>query len=179
LDTFTDRQRHAVGGIRDRVWELHADLKAYQRKPSSRRKTELTRRFDALFTTRTGYVTLDRLLRRLHANKHELLAVLDRPEIPLHTNGSENDIRCQLIRRKISAGTRSDTGRQCRDALLGLIKTCQKLQLSFPAYLGNRLKIPHAPTVPLLHDLVRARASPPERPAFCPCYVFPARDRHK
>ena len=31
---------------------------------------------------------LDRLLARLHANKPELLMVLDRPEIPLHTNGS-------------------------------------------------------------------------------------------
>jgi hypothetical protein len=30
---------------------------------------------------------------RLHANKPELLMVLDRPEIPLHTNGSERDIR--------------------------------------------------------------------------------------
>jgi hypothetical protein len=29
--------------------------------------------------------------------------VLDRPEIPHHTNGSENDIRCQVIRRKVSA----------------------------------------------------------------------------
>ena len=34
--------------------------------------------------------------------------VLGRPEIPLHTNGSENDIRCQVTRRKVSAGTRSD-----------------------------------------------------------------------
>jgi len=160
LDTFTDHHRRAVEGIRARIWTFYADLKAYQRKPSPRRKAELIRRFDALFTTRTGYVTLDRLLRRLHANKDELLAVLDRPEIPLHTNGSENDIRCQVIRRKISAGTRSDTGRQCRDAFLALIKTCQKLRVSFWAYLGNRLNIPDAATVPFLPDLVRTRASP-------------------
>ena len=160
LDTFTDHHRRAVERIRTRVWRFYADLKAYQRKPSPRRKAELIRRFDALFTTRTGYVTLDRLLRRLHANKDELLAVLDRPEIPLHTNGSENDIRCQVIRRKISAGTRSETGRQCRDGFLSLIKTCQKLRVSFWAYLGNRLNLPDAPTVPLLPDLVRARASP-------------------
>ncbi|NJN05284.1 MAG: transposase [Rhodobacteraceae bacterium] len=161
LDTFTDRHRQAVEGIRARLWKLYADLKDYQRKPSPRQKAELSRRFDALFTTRTGYVTLDRLLRRLHANKHELLAVLDRPEIPLNTNGSENDIRCQVIRRKISAGTRSETGRQCRDGFLGLIKTCQKLHLSFWAYLGSRLNIPHAPFVPPLPDIVRTRASPP------------------
>ena len=44
---------------------------------------------------RTGLVTLNSLLARLHANKPELLMVLDLPEIPLHTNGSENDIRCR------------------------------------------------------------------------------------
>jgi len=42
-------------------------------------------------------VTLDRLLERLHANKAELLMVLERPEIPLHTNGSENDVRCYVM----------------------------------------------------------------------------------
>ena len=31
--------------------------------------------------------------------------VLERPEIPLHTNGSENDIRCQVTKRKVSGGT--------------------------------------------------------------------------
>ena len=55
---------------------------------------------------------------RLNANKPELLMVLDRPEIPLHTNGSENDIRCHVTRRKVSVGTRSDIGRDCRDAFL-------------------------------------------------------------
>jgi hypothetical protein len=160
LDTFSDRQRRAKERIRARVWRLYADLKAYQKRPSARRKTNLARRFDALFTTRTGFATLDRLLRRLQANKGELLAVLDRPDIPLHTNGSENDIRCQVTRRKISAGTRSDAGRDCRDAFLGLMKTCRKLGISFWSYLGDRLHATDAPLIPPLPDLIRARASP-------------------
>jgi len=86
----------------------------------------LRARFDRIFRRRTGFVTLDRLLARLWANKAELLMVLQRPEIPLHTNGSENDIRCQVTRRKVSAGTRSDGGRDCRDAFPGLAKTCAK-----------------------------------------------------
>ena len=88
-------------------------------------------RFDRIFRRRTGFVMLDRLLERPHANKAELLQVLDHPEIPLHTNGSENDIRAQVTRRKVSGGTRSDAGRDCRDAFLGLAKTCAKLGLSF------------------------------------------------
>ena len=160
LDTFTDTQRQAVARIRARVWWFYADLKAYREQPSSRRKAELHRRFDALFTTRTGFATLDRLLKRLHANKDELLVVLDRPEIPLNTNGSENDIRCQVTRRNISSGTRSEAGRDCRNGFLSLMKTCRKLGLSFWAYLGDRLNVPDTPVIPLLPDLVRARASP-------------------
>jgi hypothetical protein len=158
LDTFTDGHRRAVARIRARVWWFYSDLKAYREKPSTRRKAELGRRFDALFTTRTGFVTLDRLLKRLHANKDELLVVLDRPEIPLNTNGSENDIRCQVTRRNISSGTRSENGRDCRDSFLGLMKTCRKLGLSFWTYLGDRLNVPYTPMIPLLPDLVRARA---------------------
>jgi hypothetical protein len=99
----------------------------------------LRTRFDRIFLRRTGFATLDRLLKRLHANKAELLRVLDRPETPLHTNGSENDIRCYVTRRKVSAGTRSDVGRDCRDAFLGLAKTCDKLGIAVWDYLGSRL----------------------------------------
>ena len=84
----------------------------------------LRTRFDRIFRRRTGFTTLDRLLARLHANKAELLTVLDRPTTSLHTNGSENDIHRQVTRRKVSAGTRGDAGRGCRDTFLGLSKTC-------------------------------------------------------
>ena len=84
--------------------------------------------------------------------------VLERPEIPLHTNGSENDIRCHVTRRKLSGGTRSDPGRDCRDAFLGLAKTCAKLGISFWDYLGARLSAAET-DVPLLPDLVRLRSA--------------------
>ncbi|MGH7079250.1 MAG: IS66 family transposase, partial [Acetobacteraceae bacterium] len=88
-------------------------------------------------------------------------AVLDHPEIPLNTNGSENDIRCQVTKRKVSGGTRSDAGRDCRDAFLGLAKTCAKLGVAFWDYLGSRLGIADQPGVPLLPDLIRCRGQPP------------------
>ncbi len=161
LDCFTQVQAQAKERIRARIWWLYADLKAYRQAPSRRRRRELRRRFDDIFTTRTGFATLDRLLARLHANKDELLVVLERPEVPLNTNASENDIRCQVTRRKISGGTRSEAGREARDAFLGLMKTCQKLGIPFWDYLGDRLNIPHAPAICYLPDLVRQQAAPP------------------
>src|SRR4051794_41151250 len=160
LDPFTDHQRRVQPHLRALIWWFYRALKAYRREPPRRRRTELRARFDRLFGRRTGFVTLDRLLARLHANKPELLRVLDRPEIPLHTNGSENDIRAQVTRRKVSGGTRSDTGRDCRDAFLGLMKTCQKLGVSFWDYLGIRLTITDQPAIPYLPDLVRNRCTP-------------------
>jgi hypothetical protein len=158
LIPFNDRQRLAIDLVRQLIWWFYADLKAYRHDPCRKRRTQLRARFDRIFRRRTGFVTLDRLLARLHARKHELLLVLERPEIPLHTNGSENDLRCQVTKRKISGGTRSEAGRAARDAGLGLMKTCQKQGLTFFDYLGDRLGVPDAPLIPPLPDLLRARA---------------------
>jgi hypothetical protein len=167
LDTFTDQHRAAQTRVRGAIWDFYADLKAYQLKPGKRRGASTLRaRFDRILdplrgsSRSTGFATLDRLLARLHANKAELLMVLERPEIPLHTNGSENDIRCQVTRRKVSAGTRSDIGRDCRDAFLGLAKTCDKLGIAIWDYLGSRFKVVgHAIIEPLDH-YVRMRIRP-------------------
>ncbi len=159
LDTFTDQHRAAQQHLRGLIWWFYHDLKAYRRDPTSRRKAALRTRFDRIFKRRTGFATLDRLLARLYANKAELLMVLDRPEIPLHTNGSENDIRCQVTKRKISGGTRSDKGRDCRDTFLGLAKTCAKLGITFWDYLGARLAIAGNADVRYLPELIRQRRS--------------------
>jgi hypothetical protein len=161
LDTFTEEHRTAQAAVRKQIWELYADLKSWRRAPTPDSKAALQARFDGIFTQKTGFVTLDRLLARLHANKPELLMVLERPEIPLHTNGSENDIRCHVTRRKISGGTRSDRGRDCRDAFLGLAKTCAKLAISFWDYLGDRLAVPGAKEISQLPELILARAQAP------------------
>jgi hypothetical protein len=159
LIPFNDRQRLAIALVRQLIWWFYADLKAYQRDPCRKRRAQLRTRFDRIFQRRTGFITLDRLLARLHARKDELLLVLERPEIPLHTNGSENDIRCHVTKRKISGGTWSEAGRDARDACLGLMKTCAKQGLTFFDYLGARLGVPDAPLIAPLPDLVRARAS--------------------
>jgi hypothetical protein len=85
--------------------------------------------------------------------------VFERPEIPLHTNVSENDLRACVIKRKIFGGTMSADGRLARDVLLGLLKTCRKLGLSFFAYLGDQLGLNgDQPRIPPLTVLV-ARAA--------------------
>ena len=104
-------------------------------------------RFDSLFQTRTCFETLNLALKRLYKNKTELLLVLNRPEVPLHNNRGESDIREYAKRRKVSGGTQSDLGRQSRDTFISLKKTCRKLGISFWEYLNDRWaqenQIPH------------------------------------
>jgi hypothetical protein len=85
--------------------------------------------------------------------------VLERPDVPLHTNDAERDLRPRVVKRKISGGTRPEAGRACRDAFLGLPLTCAKPGVSFWAYLGHRLGVPDA-AAPDLPDLVRRRSAP-------------------
>jgi hypothetical protein len=156
LIPLNDHQRADQARVRGEIWDLYADLKAYRRHPDPARRPTLEERFDAIFTQRTAYTTLDRTLKRLHAHKRELLLVLERPDLVLHTNGSEGDIRGFVKWRKISGGTRSDRGKDCRDGFASLKKTCRKLGISFWDYLGDRIK--QLGTVPLLSDLIRERA---------------------
>ncbi len=83
---------------------------------------------------------MDIALKRIYRNKSELLLVLKRPDVPLHNNLSERDIREYVKRRKISGSTRSDMGKQCRDTFTSLKKTCRKLGISFWQYLKDRIE---------------------------------------
>ena len=150
-----DKQRNAIEITRRMIWWFYRSLKEYKLAPNPEQVQALRARFDRIFKrNKTGYVILDRLLRRLSRHKDELLRVLDRPEIPLNTNASENDIRAFVTKRKISGGTVSDNGRDARDIMLGLAKTCMKLKLSFYEFLGARLGLPGIP-IPPLAELIR------------------------
>jgi hypothetical protein len=154
LQPRSKTDRRAVDLKRSLIWWLYADLKAYQREPDPKRARALRARFDRIFTKPTGYPMLDRLLRRLHHQKSSLLRVLERPEIPLHTNGSENDIRALVTKRKISGGTVSEAGKIARDTMLGLMKTCAKLGISYYRFLGDRFYVPGVQPVPSLAGLI-------------------------
>jgi len=112
--------------VRDAVWKYYQRLRAYRQSPTPRRKAALERDFKRLFRQRTGFADLNEALRRIHEKRDDLLLVLERPEIPLHNNLSESDIREWAKKRKISADPRSELGRRCRDTFVSLKKTCRK-----------------------------------------------------
>ena len=125
--------------VRQQVWDFYDELKKYKENPTEKENLRLQNVFDDIFTQHTDFQLLNLALKRLHANKSELLLVLDRPEIPLHNNLSENDIREYVKKRKISGSTRSEDGRKCRDTFASLKKTCRKIGISFWQFLNDRI----------------------------------------
>ncbi|VEN73228.1 conserved hypothetical protein [Candidatus Desulfarcum epimagneticum] len=137
---FNEPQKNLLKKTKSDIWNYYNDLKKYRLNPEKSQKRSLEKRFDEIFTRKTGFASLDLALKRLWRNKSELLLVLKRPDIPLHNNLSERDIREYVKKRKISGSTRSASGRRCRDTFTSLKKTCRKLDISFWDFLKDRLE---------------------------------------
>jgi hypothetical protein len=156
LVPYNDQHRAAIEKVRSQIWELYQDLKAYRAQPDEAKRPVLEARFDALVEQRTGYPSIDGVLREIRDHKADLLRVLERPEVPLHNNALESDIREFVKRRKLSGGTRNEAGRRCRDTFASLKKTCRKLGLRFWDYLQDRVR--GLGKIPRLADLIRQKA---------------------
>ena len=104
---------------------------------------------------RTGFPSVDAVLRGMGEKRADLLRVLGRPEFPLHNNLSEGHMRDYVKKRKISGSTRSESGRRARDSFASLKKTCRRLGVNFWAYLQDRVRGLHR--IPPLAELIRRR----------------------
>jgi len=155
----SEDKRAILEEVRKQVWDFYKDLKAYKISSDQTQKIELVNRFDDIFKQKTSYQMLNLALNRIYLNRAELLLVLDRPEIPLHNNLSENDIREYVKKRKVSGSTRSELGRRCRDTFTSLKKTCRKLGISFWNYLLDRLS--NTNILPPLPQLIAQHSNAP------------------
>jgi Transposase IS66 family len=152
-----EQHRLAIEQVQQQIWELYRDLKAYRQQPQPDQVPVLTARFEALCSQPTVYPSINQVLKDMREHQADLLRVLDRPEVPLHNNASESDIRDYVKKRKISGSTRSDDGRRCRDTFASLKKTCRKLGIRFWDYLQDRVR--GIGQVARLADLIRQRVA--------------------
>jgi len=152
-----EQHRLAIEEVQQQIWELYQDLKAYQQQPQPALAPVLTARFEALCIQRTVYPSINNVLNDLREHQADLLRVLDRPEVPLHNNAAESDIRDYVKKRKISGSTRSADGRRCRDTFASLKKTCRKLGIRFWDYLRDRIR--GLGQIPRVADLIRQRVA--------------------
>lgn len=135
----TSSQTKQLTSIRKRFWNLYDSLKKYKLNPTLKSKKRIEINFNRLINTNLDYVELEEALQRIGKLKAGLLLVLERPDIPLHNNASENDIREYVKKRKVSGSTRSEEGRRCRDTFASLKKTCKKQGVKFWHFLQDRV----------------------------------------
>lgn len=126
--------------IRESIWQLYQDLKAYKQAPSESAQKQISDAFDAIFkpTNPTQYSVLNDRLSLTYAKKDRLLFVLECPATPLHNNLSETGGRGAKVKSKISGGTRSEEGRRAWDTFGSLNLTCRRLGICFYDYLMDR-----------------------------------------
>jgi hypothetical protein len=152
-----EQHRVAIEQVRQQLWELYQDLKAYRLQPQPEQVPLLTARFEKLCSQQTVYPSINHVLKDMRSHQADLLQVLAQPEVPLHNNASESDIRDYVKKRKISGSTRSPEGRRCRDTFASLKKTCRKLGVGFWDYLRDRIRGIDAIT--RLADLIHQRTA--------------------
>ena len=141
--------------MRRGIWQTYRLLRAYCRRPTRARRAVVDRRFERTFRPNTSIRMIDDQITRSLNNREKLLGALADRKCPFTTTSGENNLRASVCRRKISGGTRPDAGRDCRDAFLTLMKTCQHQNISFWDYLGDRLDVLGAILVQRLPDLPR------------------------
>jgi hypothetical protein len=157
LSPVVSRHAKLLDAFQERYWDYYAALQRYRDGPTALEADRLRLEFDEWFATRTGYDALDDRIAKTAAKKHELLTVLDHPEVPLHNNASELGARVSARRRDVSLHSRSIRGARAMDLFTTLVQTCKKLGISAYAYLSDRLRRRYA--MPSLAASIRTAAS--------------------
>lgn len=148
--------RRLLAAFMDRYWAFYQDLLAYRQHPSPEQVPRLESAFDDLFSTVTGYTGLDRRIEMTRDKKAALLMVLRHPEIPLHNNPAEIEMRRRVRKRDVSFGPRTEQGKQAWDTFATLLATTKKLGVSFYRYIYDRVSMTNE--IPKLADLIVQRA---------------------
>jgi hypothetical protein len=156
LVPYVPHHRALVEAFVERFWTYYDQLLAYREHPTIEEAVWLDGKFEALFSTVTGYEALDERIAKTRAKKACLLMVLTHPEISLHNNPAELGARARVRKRDVSFGPRTREGAKAWDTFMTLAETATKLGSSFYHYIHDRVS--GAYQMPALADLIAERA---------------------
>jgi hypothetical protein len=138
-------------------WQLYHDLLDYRTHPDLAQAAALQARFDQLFTTASGYQSLDSCKARTLGKRESLLMVLSHPELLLHNNPAELAARQRVRKRDVSLQARTTEGIAAWDTFQSLVATAKKLGVNLFSYFFDR--ITQASSLPSLAALIEQRAA--------------------
>lgn len=144
-------------GLLTAYWDYYHRLLDYKSSPTPLVAAQLTKDFDTLFATQTGYDELDERIARTQLKKDSLLLVLKYPELPLHNNASELVARTQARYRDISLQTKNAKGTECKDTFMTIVATAKKLGVNAFNYILDRIS--NKLEIPSLANLIEAHGA--------------------
>ncbi|MDP3444326.1 MAG: transposase, partial [Ignavibacteria bacterium] len=147
-----------VNAFLKKFWKFYHALLEYKQAPNGRKAKTLSKRFDVLFSEKTGYDALDKRISMTKSRKESLLLVLQYPELPLHNNASELGARAQARKRDTSLHTMSHKGTEAKDTVMTIVETAKKLGVNVYHYLYDRITQKYE--LPSLADLIKRASSP-------------------
>lgn len=156
LTPYVAHHRQVLEAFLESFWAYYDELLRYRQAPTRKERERLATKFDALFSTQTGYDALDDRMAKTQAKKDYLLMVLEHPEIPLHNNSVELEARRRVRKRDVSFGPRTEDGRRTWDTFQTLVATTKKLGVSFFDYIHDRVS--QANQIPGLDILIAEQA---------------------
>lgn len=146
MNPFLEYNQAKLKEFLQMIYGFYEQLKDYKKHPTLEQKKVLEKRFDELFSMKTGYQQLDNRIAMTRKKKDKLLLVLDYPQIPLHNNPAEIALRELVIKKKISYGTKSEKGRIAWENMMTIMDTCRKHNVSFMEYVKDIFSKRHSMT---------------------------------
>lgn len=147
-----------VDAFLKKFWQYYHDLLEYKEHPTQRKAKRLSKKFDILFSEKTGYNELDKRIEMTKERKNSLLLVLQYPELPLHNNTSELGARGQARKRDISLHTMSQKGTEAKDTFMTIVATAKKQGVNIYHYLYDRITQKYE--MPSLSSLIKLACVP-------------------
>lgn len=154
LEALTPVHQELQAKVLAIFYDFYKKLKLF--KENKIKKLNIEADFDFITSIKTGWSELDVRLQNTKTNKHGLLAVLRYPFVPLHNNLCEQDLRENVIKRKVSGGTRTKLGTYSWDVGLSLVHTCRKLKISFYKFIQDRYS--NQNQIPKLNKIIESMA---------------------
>ena len=139
LQPVLERHRKKLAHFIEQYWRFYKSLLDYRKTPNAQLAYKISADFDTLFTIKTNYFQLDKLINKTFKNKDKLLTVLVKPEIPLHNNLSELGARKKARKRDISYHTMSNKGTICLDAFMTITQTAIQLNVDIFQYIKQMI----------------------------------------
>ena len=119
---------------------------------------KLSKQFDSLFATTTGYDALDIRIDMTRKKKKPLLLVLVHPFLPLHNNGSELGARVQARIRDINLQTICENGTKSKDTFATIVQTARKMGVNIYRYIFDRVSKKYE--MPSLAEMIMVAEEP-------------------